>query len=81
MTIGGGAPEYRAAMAMNQKPEVDVPSDQPPSYQLEIEDIEVGDGEEARDLALDHDEHHRLAPVDRRLARRGVRGAATCGGV
>jgi peptidylprolyl isomerase len=34
-------------MATNEKPEVDVPSDQSPSYQLEIEDIEVGDGEEA----------------------------------
>jgi peptidylprolyl isomerase len=34
-------------MATNEKPQVDVPSDQPPSYQLEIEDIEVGDGEEA----------------------------------
>ena len=34
-------------MAPNKKPQVDVPSDQPPSYQLEIEDIEVGDGDEA----------------------------------
>jgi peptidylprolyl isomerase len=34
-------------MATNQKPQVEVPSDQPPSYQLEIEDIAVGDGEEA----------------------------------
>jgi peptidylprolyl isomerase len=34
-------------MAPNEKPQVDVPSDQPPSYQLEIEDIEVGDGDEA----------------------------------
>ena len=34
-------------MATNEKPQVDVPSDQPPSYQLELEDIEVGDGEEA----------------------------------
>lgn len=33
-------------MAQN-KPEVTVPSDQAPSYQLEIEDITVGDGEEA----------------------------------
>ena len=31
----------------NSKPQVDVPSDQPPSYQLELEDIEVGSGEEA----------------------------------
>jgi peptidylprolyl isomerase len=34
-------------MASNEKPQVDVPSDQPPSYQLELEDIDVGDGEEA----------------------------------
>jgi peptidylprolyl isomerase len=35
------------AMATNEKPVVDVPSDQPPSYQLEIEDIVEGDGDEA----------------------------------
>jgi peptidylprolyl isomerase len=34
-------------MTANEKPEVAVPSGQPPSYQLEIEDIIVGDGEEA----------------------------------
>ena len=34
-------------MATNEKPTVEVPSDQPPSYQLELEDIEVGDGDEA----------------------------------
>ena len=34
-------------MASNEKPQVDVPSDQPPSYQLELEDIAEGDGEEA----------------------------------
>jgi len=34
-------------MATNTKPVVDVPSDQPPSYQLELEDIGVGDGDEA----------------------------------
>ena len=34
-------------MATNEKPQVDVPSDQPPSYQLELEDIEVGEGDEA----------------------------------
>jgi peptidylprolyl isomerase len=34
-------------MAAREKPRVDVPSDQAPSYQLEVEDIEVGDGEEA----------------------------------
>jgi peptidylprolyl isomerase len=38
---------YRAPMATNEKPQVDVPSEQPPSYQLEIEDIAVGEGEEA----------------------------------
>ncbi|HYF25255.1 MAG TPA: FKBP-type peptidyl-prolyl cis-trans isomerase [Baekduia sp.] len=35
-------------MAPNEKPVVDVPADTPPSYQLELEDLEVGDGEEAR---------------------------------
>jgi len=34
-------------MAPNEKPQVDVPSDQPPSYQLEIDDLRVGEGEEA----------------------------------
>jgi peptidylprolyl isomerase len=34
---------------MSEKPEVDVPSDQTPSYQLEIEDLVVGDGEQAVD--------------------------------
>ncbi len=34
-------------MAPNEKPEVLVPSEEPPSYQLEIEDIVLGDGEEA----------------------------------
>jgi peptidylprolyl isomerase len=34
-------------MTAQEKPEVSVPSDQAPSYQLEIEDITVGDGEEA----------------------------------
>ena len=34
-------------MAPAEKPRVEVPSDQPPSYQLELEDIEIGDGEEA----------------------------------
>src|ERR1700712_1600799 len=32
---------------MNEKPQVDVLSDQPPSYQLELDDITEGDGEEA----------------------------------
>ncbi len=34
-------------MAPNEKPQVDVP-DHAPSYQLELEDLEVGDGDEAR---------------------------------
>jgi peptidylprolyl isomerase len=34
-------------MAANQKPQVEIPPDRPPSYQLELEDISVGDGEEA----------------------------------
>jgi peptidylprolyl isomerase len=34
-------------VAPREKPQVEVPSDQPPSYQLEIEDIETGDGDEA----------------------------------
>ncbi len=34
-------------MSTNEKPQVDVASDQPPSYQLELDDITVGDGEEA----------------------------------
>ncbi len=41
------AKRYGAAVATNEKPEVEVPSDQPPSYQLELEDIVLGDGEEA----------------------------------
>ena len=34
-------------MATNEKPQVEVPADQPPSYQLELEDLVVGEGEEA----------------------------------
>jgi len=34
-------------MSMNEKPQVDVPSDEPPSYQLELDDLTVGDGDEA----------------------------------
>jgi peptidylprolyl isomerase len=34
-------------MPERSKPEVHVPSDESPSYQLEVEDIEVGDGDEA----------------------------------
>src|SRR6201992_2039778 len=36
-----------ADMAPNEKPTVEVPTDQAPSYQLELDDIEVGDGDEA----------------------------------
>jgi peptidylprolyl isomerase len=32
---------------LNEKPVIAVPSDQPPSYQLELEDLVVGDGDEA----------------------------------
>jgi peptidylprolyl isomerase len=38
---------YGLRMAINEKPEVAVASDQTPSYQLEIDDIVVGDGDEA----------------------------------
>src|SRR3954470_20118253 len=34
-------------MASTEKPTVDVPSGETPSYQLEIEDLTVGDGDEA----------------------------------
>jgi peptidylprolyl isomerase len=34
-------------MAAIEKPQVEVPSDQSPSYQLELEDLTVGDGQEA----------------------------------
>jgi peptidylprolyl isomerase len=34
-------------MAHTEKPQVDVPSDQPPSYQLELDDVTPGEGEEA----------------------------------
>jgi peptidylprolyl isomerase len=34
-------------MASNEKPTVEVPTDQAPSYELELEDIELGDGDEA----------------------------------
>jgi peptidylprolyl isomerase len=42
--VGSNTMEH---MASSSKPAVEVPSDQSPSYQLEIEDIVVGDGEEA----------------------------------
>jgi peptidylprolyl isomerase len=34
-------------MSTNEKPQVEVPADQPPSYQLELDDISVGEGDEA----------------------------------
>ncbi len=34
-------------MAPNEKPTVEIPYDQAPSYQLELEDIELGEGDEA----------------------------------
>lgn len=34
-------------MATNEKPNVEIPPDQQPSYELELEDITVGDGDEA----------------------------------
>ncbi len=34
-------------MTNTEKPQVEVPADQPPSYQLELEDLTVGDGDEA----------------------------------
>ncbi len=34
-------------MPPSEKPQVDVPSGQAPSYQLELDDLEVGEGEEA----------------------------------
>jgi len=35
------------AMTSSEKPTVEIPADQAPSYQLEIEDITEGDGDEA----------------------------------
>lgn len=35
------------AMSLNEKPQVDVPVGEDPSYQLELEDLVVGDGDEA----------------------------------
>jgi peptidylprolyl isomerase len=34
-------------MPSNEKPDVEVPEGQSPSYQLELDDIEVGEGDEA----------------------------------
>jgi peptidylprolyl isomerase len=41
------AAPYRGDMPAGEKPTVEVPADQPPSYQLELEDLEIGEGEEA----------------------------------
>jgi peptidylprolyl isomerase len=38
---------YGAVVATNEKLAVQVPTDQPPSYQLELEDVIVGSGDEA----------------------------------
>jgi peptidylprolyl isomerase len=35
-------------MAPDEKPKVSVPTDEAPSYQLELDDIEVGEGDEAQ---------------------------------
>jgi peptidylprolyl isomerase len=35
------------AMSMNEKPQVEVASDQTPPFELELEDLVVGEGEEA----------------------------------
>ncbi len=40
---------YGDGMADREKPQVTVPSDQAPSYQLEVEDLIDGDGDEAVD--------------------------------
>lgn len=34
-------------MAADEKPQVDVPADQPPTYVLELDDLTVGEGDEA----------------------------------
>ncbi len=34
-------------MDNDEKPRVEIPSDQPPSYQLEVDDLTAGEGEEA----------------------------------
>jgi peptidylprolyl isomerase len=34
-------------MSVNEKPQIEIPPDQPPSYQLELDDITVGEGDEA----------------------------------
>jgi peptidylprolyl isomerase len=34
-------------MSMNEKPQVEVPSDQSPPYELELEDLVAGEGDEA----------------------------------
>jgi peptidylprolyl isomerase len=39
--------QYGPWMTPPEKPQVDVPADTPPSYQLELDDLSVGDGDEA----------------------------------
>jgi len=34
-------------MSANEKPQIEIPPNQPPSYQLELDDIRVGEGDEA----------------------------------
>jgi peptidylprolyl isomerase len=46
LTPAPRAGSYRPGMATNEKPTVEVP-DQPPSYQLELDDLTVGEGDEA----------------------------------
>ena len=38
---------YGERMASNEKPQVEVPAGESPSYQLELDDLVVGDGDEA----------------------------------
>jgi peptidylprolyl isomerase len=47
VTPVGASNRYGPSVATSEKPEVEVPSDQSPSYQLELEDVVVGDGQEA----------------------------------
>ncbi len=42
-----GDPVASLPMSLNEKPQVDVPVGTDPSYQLELEDLVVGDGDEA----------------------------------
>ena len=42
----GGASGYSPGMTLNEKPQVEVPAEQPP-YELQLEDLVVGEGDEA----------------------------------